>query len=157
MVCDFSGGCGDYIGLHESDLNENGLIDFGEWFQVPQDFILTATLPSSSSTHISISTLTHLSTQLALTFPQGLNDVSIAVAQSQIENLFSVSNLGQITLVDLTDPTAVGNATDDELRTSLLSSALLGISNDAALAQVLESVVQQLIVNDGQLVTHAGQ
>ncbi|MBA54627.1 MAG: hypothetical protein CMK89_09245 [Pseudomonadales bacterium] len=155
MVCDYSGGCGDFIGQNELDLNENGLIDFGESFPVSSDFILSTTLPSSTSRQAGISTLTHLATQLALSFPQGLNDVSIAVAQSQIENLFSVSSLEQTDLVDLTDSTAVTNASEDELHYSLISSALLGLSNDAALAQVLQSLALQLQVNDGQLVTHS--
>ena len=155
MVCDYSGGCGDYIGQSELDLNENGLIDFGESFPVSSDFILTATLPSTSSSQVGISTLTHLATQLALTYPQGLNDISIAVAQSQIENLFNVSNLNQTTLIDLTDTTAVANASEDELRYSLISSALLGLSNDVALPQVMQSLVQQIQLNDGQLITHS--
>ncbi|MEE2731804.1 MAG: hypothetical protein VYA55_13375 [Pseudomonadota bacterium] len=154
MVCDYSGGCGDYTSVSELDLNENGSIDFGESFTVASDFILTTTLPSAASTQAGISTLTHLATQLALSYPQGLNDVSIAVAQSQIENLFAVSDLSSTDLVDLTDSTAVANADADELRYSLMSSALLGISNDAAMAQVLESIVQQLQINNGQLITH---
>ena len=155
MVCDAASGCGDYIGLSEQDTNENNVIDFGEAFPVPGNFILTTTLPSSADGQASISTLTHLATQYALTFPQGLNDVSIAVAQSHIEDLFGVADLAETRLIDLTDRTAVTNASAEELRYSLFSSALLGVSNDVAFAQVLESLAQQLQMNGGQLVTQS--
>lgn len=155
MTCDSASGCGDYYGLSEHDTNQNNLIDFGELFPVPDDFILTTALSSSSNSVASVSTLTHLATQLALTYPQGINDVSIAVAQSQIEDLFGVENLLETTLVDLTDATALANATEDETRYSLLSSALLGVTNDIAFAQVLDSLVQQLQTSSGQLITRA--
>ena len=154
MVCDYSGGCGDFIGLSDLDANNNGIIDFGESFPVPVDFILTSTLPTATAAQTSISTLTHLATQLALTYPQGLNDISIAVAHSQIENLFGISGLSQTKLIDLSDNTALANASEEELRYSLLSSALLGISNDVALPQVLQSLAQQIQYNSGQLITH---
>ena len=155
MTCDSASGCGDYYGVSELDSNQNTLIDFGELFPIPNDFILTTALPSTSTTNASVSTLTHLATQLALTYPQGINDVSIAVAQSQLEDLFGIASLVDTALIDLTDPTAVTNATADETRYSLLSSALLGVTNDIAFAQVLDSLVQQLQTSSGQLITHS--
>lgn len=154
MVCDTGGGCGDYIGASELDSNENGQIDFGESFQVPSDFILSASLSSAASVkNAAISTLTHMATQLAMSYPQGINDVSIAVAQSQLENLFQINNLTTTNLVDLSNATAVANATENELRYALLSGSLLGVSNDVGFTQVLTQIVQQLQGNNGQLVT----
>jgi len=154
MVCDAASGCGEFIGLTDLDSNNNGLIDFGESFQVPADFILTAALPNSTSaSNVNVSTLTHLAAQLATSYPQGINDVSISVAQSQLENLFQITDLANAPLVDLSNPTAVADSTDNALRHALISSSLLGLTNEVAFAQVLEQLVQQFQTNAGQLVT----
>lgn len=154
MKCDSASGCGDYIGISELDSNENGTIDFGEQFPVPSDFYLTGAIANGSvSVSTSITTLSHMATQLALTYPQGLNDVSLQVAQSQVEDLFSIGNMNALNSIDLTDATAVATASSDELEYSLLSSALIGLTNDVAFAQVLDDMVNQFVINGGQLVT----
>lgn len=154
MICDSASDCGDYIGISDYDINQNGVIDFGEQFTVPSDFILTAALADSSDiNNASITTLTHLAAQLAASYPQGINDVSIEVAHSIVEDLFQVSALSNTATVDLSNTSAVQAATENELRHALLSSALLGLTNDVAFAQVLNSLTQQFQTNNGQLVT----
>ena len=155
MKCDSASGCGDYIGISESDTNSNGIIDFGETFPVPSDFNLTGAIANAAdSSATSVTTLTHLATQLALSFPQGLNDISLEVAQSQIENLFAINEMESTSNIDLTDPSAVSAASEDQLEYSLLSSALIGLSNDVAFVQVLDDLANQFVMNNGQLVTH---
>lgn len=154
MVCDAASGCGTYAGVSELDTNQNTLIDFGESFPVPTDFVLTAALPTASNTtNAGVSTLTHMAAQLAMSYPQGINDISISVAQSQLEDLFQINNMESTRLINLADSDAVQNATANELRYAVLSGSLLGLTNDAAFAQVLEQLIQQFQANQGQLIT----
>ncbi|HVL02318.1 MAG TPA: hypothetical protein VM553_21010 [Dongiaceae bacterium] len=154
MTCDSANGCGDYSSASSYDTNHNDSIDFGERFAVSGDFMLSSALPSiQQSASTSISTLTHLAAQLAGQFPQGINEVSIAAALSQVQNLFGLDgSLSSTRLVDLTNPTAVSGATADELRYALLSSALMGLTNDVAFGETLANFTQDFTSNQGQLV-----
>ena len=154
MVCDAAAGCGTYSSASSYDTNNNGTIDFGETFEVPANFELTSALPSASlSSSATISTLTHLATQLAAQYPQGLNDISIAVAMSQVQNLFGLdSSPATLKTVDLTNTTAVSGATDAQLRYSLLASSLMGTTNDAALGDTINALTTQFESDNGQLV-----
>ncbi len=157
MICDSGSGCGDYAVATDLDKNRNGQIDFGEKFELTPDFKLTAALPSDSlNTPFSVTTLTHLAAKFAQTFPQGMNDISLAVARSQLEDLFGVSGIGSSTLINLADSVAVANATEQQLKQTLLSSALMGLSNEIAFSSLLEQLSYQLQSNSGQLVTHGG-
>lgn len=153
MTCDTASGCGDFTLGNSHDSNSNGSIDFGERFPVAMDFRLSAALPSSSlTTTTSISTLTHLAAQLASQFPQGLNDISIATALSQVQNLFGLDgSLTSLRAVDLTNSSAVSSASTAELRYALLSSALLGLTNDVAFQDTLTALTSDFQSNAGQL------
>ena len=154
MTCDSANGCGDFSSDSNYDSNDNGSIDFGERFVVSGDFMLSGALPSiQQSVSTSISTLTHLAAQLAAQFPQGINEVSIAAALSQVQNLFDLGgSLSGTRLIDLTNPTAVSNATVDELRYALLSGALMGLTNDVAFGETLAAFTADFTINQGQLV-----
>ncbi len=154
MMCDVAAGCGTFSTGNAHDTNLNNVIDFGEQFAVSQDFLLTASLPASQlNSPTSISTLTHLATQFAAQFPQGINDISIAVAMSQIESLFGIdSSLMTLRAIDITDPTAVSNASVDELRYALLSGAIMGLTHDAAFTSTLNTLTTSFQINNGQLI-----
>lgn len=158
MTCDSAAGCGDFSGSSNYDSNNNGSIDFGERFAVSGNFMLSSALPSiQQSASTSISTLTHLAAQLAAQFPQGINEVSIAAALSQVQNLFGLDgSLTGTRLIDLTNPTAVSGATSDELRYALLSGALMGLTNDVAFGETLAAFTEDFIINQGQLVQQDG-
>lgn len=153
MICDVAAGCGDFSGASNHDSNDNGTIDFGERFQVPSSFLLSSALPSASvASNTSISTLTHLAAQLAAQFPQGINDLSIATAMSQVQNLFGIDgSLTSLRSIDLTNTSAVASASNAELRYALLSSALLGLTNDVAFQDTLDSFTTAFQINNGQL------
>lgn len=153
MTCDVAAGCGDFADGDSRDSNDNQTIDFGERFVVANDFMLSSALPSSSlNGSASISTLTHLAAQLAASFPQGLNDISIATALSQVQNLFGIDgSLTSIRNIDLTNSSAVSGASDAELRYALLSSALLGLTNDVAFQTTLNTLTAAFQSNNGQL------
>lgn len=154
MICDAANGCGSFSSASEHDSNSNGLIDFGERFPVGNDFELTSALPSAAvTTSTSVSTLTHLAAAYAGHFPQGLNDISIAVAMSQVQNLFGLgNNLLALKAIDLTNPDAVGSASPSELHYALLSSAIMGLTNDAAFAETLAALTFSFQANNGQLI-----
>lgn len=154
MLCDAAAGCGTFAAGIQYDTNQNLVIDFGESFQVSSDFLLTTALPSGSlGTLTSVSTLTHLAAQFAAQMPQGFNDVSIAVAMSQVQNLFGLgSSLIGLKAIDLTNPTAVSNASSSELRYALLSSAIMGLTNDIAFSSTLQALTHSFLSNNGQLI-----
>ncbi|HEX4938692.1 MAG TPA: hypothetical protein VFX11_08465 [Candidatus Kapabacteria bacterium] len=158
MTCDSATGCGDFSGSSNYDSNNNGSIDFGERFAVSGTFMLSSALPSiQQSVSTSVSTLTHLAAQLAAQFPQGANEVSIAAALSQVQNLFGLDgSLTGTRLIDLTNPTAVSGATANELRYALLSGALMGLTNDVAFGETLAAFTEEFIINQGQLVQQDG-
>lgn len=153
MICDAAAGCGSFADGDALDTNSNGVIDFGESFDVSQDFLLTTSLPSSQlNAQTSVSTLTHLATQLAAQYPQGLNDISIAVAMSQVQNLFGLEgNLLTLNAIDITNPTALAGASSSELRYALLSSAIMGLTNDIAFSSTLSALTSSFQSNNGQL------
>ena len=153
MVCDAAAGCGTFASGSEYDSDNNQVIDFGERFAVSSDFRLTTALPSALvSTVTSVSTLTHLATEFAAQSPQGLNDVSIAVALSQVQNLFGLqSSLVALKAIDITNPTAVSNASTSELQYALLSGAIMGLTNDVAFSSTLQALTTSFQINNGQL------
>lgn len=153
MLCDAAAGCGSFAADSQYDANDNQVIDFGESFQVSNDFLLTTALPTASlGIATSVSTLTHLAAQFAAQMPQGFNDVSIAVAMSQVQNLFGLEgSLIGLKAIDLTNPTAVSNATSSELRYALLSSSIMGLTNDVAFSSTLQALTSAFVGNNGQL------
>ncbi|MDY6921988.1 MAG: hypothetical protein SV765_17450 [Pseudomonadota bacterium] len=157
LLCDSASGCGSFTGVTEADSNNNGRVDFGEAYPAPADFQLSAVVSETPQSPVSVTVLTHLAAALAQSLPQGLNAVSIAVAQSQIENLFQVASLSQTQALDLTNPEAVAAATVDELRYSVLAGALAGLTDGASLPQVLAQLTEQLQLQGGQLVTRDSQ
>src|SRR5690606_18617864 len=104
MVFDVAAGCGTFAAGSNYDSNNNQVIDFGESFELASDFSLTAALPSSAlGSQVAVTTLTHLATQFATQFPQGINDISISVALSKVQNLFGIdANLLNLNAVDIT-------------------------------------------------------
>lgn len=154
MVCDVAAGCGTFAAGSNYDSNNNQVIDFGESFELASDFSLTAALPSSAlGSQVAVTTLTHLATQFATQFPQGINDISIAVALSKVQNLFGIdANLLNLNAVDITNPTAVSNATPSELRYAILASAIMGLTNDVAFNDTLNQLTTAFQINGGQLV-----
>lgn len=161
MKCDSADGCGQHIAVTELDLNKNGTIDFGEWFPLPSGFRLSNALTqeqlASGTVQANISTVTHLATQLAMGFPQGINDISIAVAQSQLENLFNIDPIAQSSMVDLTNPDSVAAASAGALRHSLVASAILGLAKENALVEVMDTWVEQLQMNSGQMIIRSNE
>ncbi|MGB3623916.1 MAG: hypothetical protein WBA20_21420 [Ketobacter sp.] len=156
MVCDSGSGCGEHTDSTELDKNSNGLIDFGEEFKLGSDFSLTAALDSEGlTTPFSVTTLTHLAAQLAHSYPQGMNEISIAVARSQLEDLFGVSGIASSKIINLADPDAIANAGEQQLKQTLLSSALIGMGNETAFPQLLNALVYQLQSQGGQMITHS--
>ena len=154
MVCDVAVGCGSFAPGSSYDSNNNQVIDFGESFEVASDFRLTAALPSTTlSSQTSVTTLTHLATQFASQLPQGINDISIAVALSQVQNLFGIdANLLNLRAIDLTNPSAVSSATASELRYAIMASAIMGLTNDVAFNDTLQNLTTAFQINNGQLV-----
>lgn len=155
MTCDSADGCGPFSGISDLDSNQNGIIDFGEEFKVPGDFLLTAAISSDHlGSPFSVTTLTHLATQLAQTYPQGVNDISIVVAASLLEDLFSVQGIGRSQVINLANPESVNRASELQLQYSLIASALMGLSNDQGFMAVLHALSSQLQSQQGQLISH---
>lgn len=155
MRCDWVEGCGEVgADLATFDVNQNQLIDFGESFPMPSDFVLKAAgdaLGGHASMTVHVSPLTHLATALALASPSGFNKNSIASAYSQVANLFGLS--GELRLIQPLDVTTNAlSANDVQMRYSLLASAFLGlVEHPNDLNRLLNKLSHDFVAQNGQL------
>lgn len=155
MRCDRVDGCGEAgADWAAYDVNQNQLIDFGESFPMPSDFVLRAAgdaLGGHAPITLHVSPLTHLASALAEASPSGFNKNSIASAYSQVANLFGLSgDLRLIKPLDVTNNALSSN--DAQMRYSLLASSFFGlVENRNELATMMNKLSTHFAAQNGQL------
>ncbi len=153
MVCDSLSGCGQSSDT-EKDTNNNGSVDFGEKMPLAPGFHLRAVLPSAEQTQIkaTISPLTHLAAILAETFPQGIDGLSAAMANSQVANLFELDgDILEMAVPDVTVSDQFGAATAKQRKYALVLGAFAALANEGDFVTLLETLSQQFQTLEGQL------
>lgn len=155
MLCDAADGCGDAAAIPSYDTNRNGKIDFGEEFPLDSDFELDAAVPSVSggtTVNAAVTTITHLATTYASHFSAGLNADSIAEANSQAANIFSVTgNILNLTPPNLASSDAISNADTSSVHYAVMSAAILGVVDRDNLGSKLNELAQTFAGLNGQL------
>ncbi|HET8704922.1 MAG TPA: hypothetical protein VFM46_01365, partial [Pseudomonadales bacterium] len=155
MICDAADGCGDAASIPSYDTNRNGKIDFGEEFPLDSDFELDAAVPSvtgGTSLNAAVTTITHMAAQYAERFSSGLNADSIAEANSQAANIFSVTgNILNLTPPNLASSDAISKSDAASIHYAIMSAAILGVVDRENLGSKLNELAQTFANLNGQL------
>lgn len=146
MVCDALDGCGS--------------VPWGESFPI-ESLVLDATgVLDAPSESIHVNMLTHLSTQLAQkSLSGGISKDNIAVANSQIENLFGLEE-GSIKATEPVDITAIDPAilTEEALYNNLVNAAFASISmNATSFSESVANLSDAFANRSGQLFLNSKQ
>ncbi|MES2663870.1 MAG: hypothetical protein V4629_11275 [Pseudomonadota bacterium] len=156
MRCDRIDGCGTVFSDQkaiEHDINQNMLVDFGEWFGLESNFQLEALVDlSSSSEDFSITPLTHIASNIAKAMPVGLSADSAAFANHQVSTIIGLE--GDITRIPSMDVTVTENVlpSNDIAQHALYSSALLNDWNPStSLSDYLYTVSQEFAQSGGEI------
>ncbi|MBL4867602.1 MAG: hypothetical protein JKY67_14645, partial [Pseudomonadales bacterium] len=155
MVCDAADGCGSYDASSPLDLNANGLIDFGEAFILSNNFELSAVVPASnhSEVTVNITSITHMAARYAAGLSNGLHSDGIDAANSQIARLFNLSgDLLSLSPTDLTNPSARANANQNDLIYSLIAAAIASLADSDTLIDQINQLAQNFADHNGQLI-----
>lgn len=153
MVCDSASGCGDASDA-DRDTNNNGSVDFGETMPLAPGFQLRAVLPKAEQTRINatISPLTHLAAVLAETYPQGIDGLSAAMANSQVANLFALDgDILEMAVPDVTVSDQFGAATAKQRKYALVLGAFAALADNGNFVGLLHDLTQQFQTLQGQL------
>ena len=134
-------------------------ITFGELYTLPSDFELSAVSSGSDSDTISINITPLTNIAAALTLDKVAEGIAPAAAAEssnyQIADLLGLDgDVTELPIVDLTDPTAINDATADALDANLKSAAVveaaLSDSNaGTSLEDALDSFVTQYVASGG--------
>ncbi len=153
MVCDASIGCGSSNQESELDTNQNGLIDFGESFNLPQNFVLRAvTSLDKLDNEVHVTPLTHIATAYAEHFPLGIHPDSIEIANAQVAEIFGLERpIDEIKAIDLTDTSAVSSASTEMLNYALYNASFLEIYTPDELMGGLSLLATSFAEAQGQL------
>lgn len=155
LRCDVTAGCGDTNAGGADDLNGDGHTNFGEFYPAP-DLTLTALASDANSIgQLSVTPLTHLVARYAGTFPQGWDTLSIALAYSQLSNLFGLeADIASLKSFDLTQA-APATITPEQWRYALLNAAFAALADDGAaspaLGDWLDGIANTFAQQSGQL------
>lgn len=162
MRCDATSGCGATPDGSTGDLNDNSLVDYGEWFEVPADFELTA-VASVTGTGLRMINVTPLSTMAAAwaeKFPQGLDARSADAANEQVAAMFGFAlvDLEQGT-GDLTDEMWLGLADAKQIQLALLYAtfAEFAAANELDMQDVIDLLAQIFADQEGSLLQDGGE
>ncbi len=153
MVCDSLEGCGE-ASNDEFDSNDNNTVDFGERMPLAMGFALRALLPDASDGTITatISPLTHIAATFAESFPQGIDGLSIAMANSQVANLFALdTDILSTTVPDISSPEALANASARERQYALLLGAFAALAKNGDFVALLQQAANEFVTLQGQL------
>lgn len=161
MTCDSASGCGNFIGISELDVNENGTIDFGENFPLQSGFTLKALLPSSiasqTNVNVDVTILTHLATAYAESFPQGFDNLSAELAITQVANLFALNqNPFTINAPSINDLDSFRQASEAEKFYGLIASSVANLGTSEDLIQIIDQLTDHFTLNSGQLINNSG-
>ncbi|MEL7399924.1 MAG: hypothetical protein AAFN68_05045, partial [Pseudomonadota bacterium] len=160
MVCDSSTGCDGTQDLEDSiSDSDTSTIPFGEQFNLPSDFVMTAVIPRLNTSEFgeqvftaNVSSLTHIAAQYVR--DQGPTETRIRNANNRVRLMFGLD--GDVDIV-ITEPTSVNDSAavdnDQATRYGALTAALAQIADarGQSVAEVLATFAQNYIANSGQL------
>lgn len=125
---------------------------FGDDYSLPNTFVLTATIPGTtdSAVTVNVTPLTSLAANLALDkIAKGAAAADATLASNaQVMDLFGLSgDLTSQAIVDITNPTAVNGASADALEYNLRAAAVAQASQGLAgeLTAALNVLIQQMV------------
>lgn len=159
MICDAWPGCGNapWPGLYDS--NQNGEVDFGEKFTLPENFEMRAISfaePDAAGINISVTPMSSLAAAYVKNIVQGFDQISVGLANARIANLLGMK-------IDfVTKPAAditVGLAALDyeQLIYGIWSGAFLALVDDVNRVDVVfQQLEENFIFNDGQWLLFSG-
>lgn len=162
MRCDATSGCGATPDGSTGDLNENSLVDYGEWFEVPADFELTAvaSVTGAGLRMINVTPLSTMAAAWAEKFPQGLDARSADAANEQVAAMFGFAlvDLEQGT-GDLTDEMWLGLADAKQIQLALLYAtfAEFAAANELDMQDVIDLLAQIFADQEGSLLQDGGE
>lgn len=132
MRCDANPGCGTHPENSTGDTNIDGVIDFGEFHPVGEEFALRAVVVVSGSGPriVNVTPLSTLAADWAAEFPQGLDAQSVDAANAQAAALFgfALTTLNE-PLSDIADPMWLNLASTEQVKLSLLMATFAQIAS----------------------------
>ncbi|WP_430459927.1 PKD domain-containing protein [Thalassolituus sp. LLYu03] len=163
MVCD-ADGCGNFSDGDERDTNTNSVIDFGERYDLPRDFVMSAFVPhiatdsdDDTSYTANITSLTHIAAQYAAG-QSGLDEELIRKLNNRVRLLFGLSEdaLGEVDLLLTSplDPTGIDGDSDPlQIAYGLITGALAQVAADSGktVDEILAQFAENFADNSGQL------
>jgi len=161
MRCDAAPatGCGTFPDTtNVNDLDHDGLIDFGEWSQVADDFELraVAAVDGNGVRLINLTPLSTVAADWAQEFPQGLDATSATLANTQAAVTFGFETADlDLPLSDMANPDPVWRnlASPEQIRLQLLMATFQELAQHVGFdpQNVIEAVSQEFSGNHGRL------
>ncbi len=157
MKCDVPAGCGnrnDDI----ADANNNGQIDFAEWYR-PSALEMTAVVPAAASNDVisvNVTPFTHMAAEVLIN-SNDLSSTHVAQVNSQISNLIGGIDILNTQPIDITDFSSITNATATQVAYGALGSAIATLADvntqgeptiDAALQTLTNSFSANTMIAD---------
>lgn len=148
MRCDAPSGC--------RDAYDNSIV-FGDWFEVPLDFELSAVAYVNGwGIHLAnVTPLSTLAAEWAAMFPQGLDAESVNSANSTVAAMFglALSDLEE-DISDIADPLWLEMASPQQVQLALLYATFAEINTQYGMPtqQVLQMLVDTFVGQGGSLV-----
>lgn len=155
LRCDVVAGCGTGNAGSTDDVNADGIANYGEFYPSPVLTLTAVAATAADISKLSVSPLTHLATRYAASFPQGWDSLSIALAYSQLGNLFGLgSDIGTLRGFDITVAAPAG-VTEAQWHYALLNAAFAAVAEGGAdsseLGGWLDQVAETFALQQGQL------
>jgi hypothetical protein len=117
-----------------------GIIEFGDWFDVADDWSLRAVLSEASTTEktVNVTSLTDVAAIKVIELTDGyVTKELIDNATEAVKVAFGITDdLTEVGGIDLTDPIAVAAAETKDLKAATLSAALMNTDDDAKRALI---------------------
>ena len=157
ITCDAQSGCGDYPSQDNRDTNTSGTVDFGERFDLEDDFQMAAIIPRlatrTDTDHIvtaHVSSLTNASAALAQS--DLISEASIDAANNQIRAVLGLEDDIDILLTPPVDVTG-SNPLPGSAEYGAVTAALAEIaqSRGISLSEILSGLATEFENNQGQL------
>ncbi|MFZ5723276.1 MAG: hypothetical protein ACOY33_06405 [Pseudomonadota bacterium] len=160
MRCDALSGCGPMPVDDIGNLDGDNQVDFGEWFEVPLDFRLSAVMAVNGwGIHLAnVTPLSTLAARWAVMFPQGLDAESANTANTTVAAMFgmALSDFEQGT-GDLADPLWLRQADPKQIQLAALYATFAEIASQFGLTpQYVVDTVADYFAGQGGSLLEAG-
>lgn len=156
MRCDAVPDCGLHPDGSTGDLNDDGVVDFGEFAPVGPDFALRAVvaIDAAGPRIVNVTPLSTLAADWAAQFPQGIDPDSADAANARVAALFGFALEDMESgISDIADPLWVNLANPEQVRLSLLLATFSQIARtyDIDAQEVIEYLSSLFAAQQGRL------